>query len=207
MTLPDKLRQAIGQLHTSIEATPLATAMIGGTITREQYGFWLTQMFHLHSAVEDLLAASVGLAAIYDPRTMTRSDALRRDAAALDLDLSDPPCAAVETLICALSQTTSVPPWNLVGVLYVLEGSRMGSLALARPVARALGVDPRPGAGLDYHVEGAADRPRTWQAFRAKLAALPLSTGDEADVIAAAVVTMRQLAEVYSMEVAVAVGA
>lgn len=74
----------------------------------------------------------------------------------------------------------------------------MGSMVLARTLAPALGVDRRPGAGLDYHLDGIATRPREWQRFRAALAALPLGPARQAAVEAAAVATMSGLLGLYA---------
>lgn len=76
----------------------------------------------------------------------------------------------------------------------------MGSMALARPLAKALGVPPHPGAGLDYHLDGVATRPMKWQQFRATLSALPLPEPQRDDVTAAAVEVMRGLCELYANE-------
>lgn len=200
MLLTDQLRQAIAPAHAAIERTPLAAAMFSGTVTRDQYAFWLAQMYHLHSAVERLFAECHELAGIYDPTTMERADLLERDAEALGIDLNDDgPCPAIQTLINAAGAPG--PKWNLIGVLYVLEGSRMGSLALAPRLARALDVPMRPGSGLDYHLDGAADRMKNWPALRGRIAKLPIRPEDEADAVTAAVVTMSLLAELYEMPV------
>lgn len=207
MTLPDRLRAAIAGAHTAIEATPLAAAMIGGTITREAYAGWLSEMHHLHIALEDALADCPQAAGLYQPDEMTRSRLLDRDRAAFGRDAFGTPHEAIGELCERFADWREAAPWRLLGALYVLEGSRMGSMALARPLAKAFDVAPQPGAGLDYHLEGIATRPQKWQQFRAALAGLPLSDAQQADVCSAAVTVMVGLCELYSAADAVPVAA
>jgi heme oxygenase len=197
MTLADQLRAAIRSHHDAIEETPLAVAMIRGTVTRDAYADWLGQMRHLHAGLEQTLADCAAVAAVYSPVEMTRSGMLERDMAVFGATEA-PPWEPVARLTERFAEWRVAAPWKLIGVLYVLEGSRMGSMALLRPLAGAFGISPRPGVGLDYHLDGIATRPQKWQQFRAVLSTLPLTESQRADVTAAAVETMRALCELYT---------
>jgi len=201
MLLPDMLRQSIASLHTSIEATPLACVMINGTITKSAYSQWLYQMMSIHHHLEQALTSTTMLGELYDPNTMNRSEILKQDAEALQLEIDETSHAAVEAFGATLHDWSSESPWKLLGVLYVLEGSRMGSLALVRPLSKALGVALQKGTGIDYHLDGAAQRPQIWQAFRAKLAQFPLSTEQREDVQSASCHTMSVLHDMYATTV------
>lgn len=198
MSLPDMLRQSIASLHTSIEATPLACVMINGTIAKPAYSQWLYQMLSIHQNLEQALTSTNALDGLYDPTTMSRSDILKQDAEALQLELDETCYLAVEEFGATLHDWSAESPWKLLGVLYVLEGSRMGSLALVRPLSKALGVALQKGTGIDYHLDGAAQRPQIWQAFRAKLAQFPLSAEQQFDVQSAACHTMSVLHDMYA---------
>jgi heme oxygenase len=198
VTLPDRLRAAIAATHTSIEQTPLAAAMIGGTISRDEYADWLTSFAHLHAELESALADCPPAAGVYRPADMARTPLLARDRQHFPLDPLDrvPPVAA--ELADHFGEWKATAPHKLLGALYVLEGSRMGSMALVRPLALAFGLTPQPGVGLDYHLDGIAARPQRWAEFRAVLAAVPLTDDQQADVCEAAVAVMKGLCELYS---------
>lgn len=198
MLLPDKIRQAISSLHTEIEATPLAKEMLAGTISRSAYACWIVEMYRVHAALERALAGAPEQAAVFDPATMARSGLLLSDAGALGLTAPESGHATVDQVVTHLDRLAREEPWGLVGALYVLEGSRMGSLALIGPLARALGARPNPGAGLDYHLDGATERPRRWRAFREEVGRLAVSADQEEAIVGAAVFVMRALVAMYS---------
>ncbi|MEO7635673.1 MAG: biliverdin-producing heme oxygenase [Sphingomicrobium sp.] len=94
---------------------------------REDYGCFLRSLAVAFVPVEAALAAG-GIARLVSGWSATvRSDALRRDLD--DLSLALPPFA--------LSPAFSTVP-ELLGALYVLEGSRLGGTMLARSVAPGL---------------------------------------------------------------------
>jgi heme oxygenase len=202
MTLPDQIRSALAADHAAVEATPFARAMVSGRIAPADYAAGLAGLYHLHAALEGGLGEAAGrcpeVAAVYDPDRMARSPLAARDLAALGAPPAGEPGPAVARLARRFADWAAGAPWALLGPLYVLEGSRMGSMVLVRSLAPALGVDRRPGAGLDYHLDGIATRPQDWQVFRAALAGLPLTPAQRADVLAAAVATMGGLLELYA---------
>ncbi|WP_439627320.1 biliverdin-producing heme oxygenase [Gemmata sp.] len=202
MTLPDRIRQAIATDHTAIEDTPFARAMTMGAIDRDAYADGLRELYHLHAAVEAALGIAAAecreVAALFHPGHMTRSTLIAADLVALGSLPAVEPGAAVAAFAGELAGWAADRPWALLGPLYVLEGSRMGSMVLVRSLAPALRVDRRPGAGLDYHLDGIPTRPQEWQRFRAALAAAPLTDEQQADALAAAVATMRTLVALYA---------
>jgi heme oxygenase len=196
MSLPDRLRAVIADSHTAIENTAAAKAMISGTVDRDTYVALMAEMGRLHAAFEERIADQ--FPGLYDAAAMARADVISRDLVALG-DYGSAAATGNE-LFDAWTST----PWKLIGVLYVLEGSRMGSMALVRPVARALGVDVRPGVGVDYHLDGMATRPMVWAQFKARLAAYPFTPAQQDDIAAAAVETMHVLQGLYAAVTATA---
>lgn len=197
MTLPDRVRQLLGPTHAAIEQTDFARALVAGTIDRPAYCRGLAQLAHLHAALEDAFAGRPEFAPLYRPADMARTDAIACDLAALG-GFPDDPTEPTERACGAIREWAASSPWKLVGALYVLEGSRMGSMALVRPLSKALGVEVRPGTGLDYHLAGMPTRPQTWGQFRGTLAGLPLTADQQADVCAGAAETMDGLFALYS---------
>lgn len=200
-TLPDRVRAAIAPAHVAVERTAFAKGMVTGTVSRTEYVAGLRQLAHLHAALEDCLAAAASphVNALYDPARMARAPQLAADLAALaEDDEAVDPAEPVARLAESLRGWADRAPHALVGALYVLEGSRMGSMLLARSLTRALGVEPRPGHGLDYHLDGIATRPADWKAFKATLAGLPLTEAERDEVVHAATVTMDALVALYA---------
>jgi heme oxygenase len=202
MTLPDRIRQAIAPAHMRIEQTQFAQQMANGQMRRDVYAFGLRHLQTLHHGLEELFISTAEswplLASLYNSGTMDRTEAIQRDLAALNEDTSPLGHERIEQFLDQARQWSERSPWAIVGVLYVIEGSRMGSMVLTRSLAKAFQIEPRPGIGLDYHVEGMQTRPVDWQKFKAALLSLPLSSEQADDVCQAAISTMDALVELYS---------
>jgi heme oxygenase len=207
MTLPDMIRQTIAASHASIEETPAAKGMIGATIGREAYCRLLAQLSFIHRTLETQLSGRPELADLYNSAEMKRSHVIDRDLANLDFEADDSVLDPTSHLMLLFRQWGEVAPWMLIGPLYVLEGSRMGSMALVRPVAKALGLEVRPNVGVDYHLDGMATRPQVWMQFKAKLAATALSDAQKENICRAAAVTMTALHGLYSAKAPATVAA
>lgn len=195
--LADRIRAEMAVIHAQIDSSPMAAALVSGQIDREAYGLLLGAMFDLHSAFEEALDAARVLPEMYKAPSFFRADDIQRDLIALGIGEIEPTPETVADMIEAIREWPAVSPWKLLGALYVFEGSRMGSLFMAKSLARAFDLTPAPGAGLDYHLAGAATRPQTWMGFRQSINALQLNEADAADVLAGAVETMTALNEVY----------
>lgn len=195
--LADRIRAEMAVIHAQIDRSPMAAALVSGQIDREAYGLLLGAMFDLHSAFEEALDAARVLPEMYKAPSFFRADDIQRDLIALGIGEIEPTPETVADMIEAIREWPAVSPWKLLGALYVFEGSRMGSLVMAKSLARAFDLTPAPGAGLDYHLAGAATRPQTWMGFRQSINALQLNEADAADVLAGAVETMTALNEVY----------
>lgn len=202
MTLADRLRAALAPAHDVVERTPFAVAMAGGRLSRAEYATGLGPLARLHAALEAALSPnrdSPVVAAVYDPARMARSPLLAADLAVLGEPAAVPAAdAVIDELARRLGEWGRATPWALVGPLYVVEGSRMGSMLLARSLSAGFGVKPEPGVGLDYHVAGMATRPADWQRFKAAVNALPLTPAEADDVVAAATATMDALVAMYA---------
>ena len=198
MTLPDQLKQATAATQAALEETPAAKALARGEFDRDGYANLLGQMGRLHASLETALAHKPDYATLYRPADMARAGAIGRDLAALDCEPPARLCDAVTNLIGLFRQWGEQSPWMLIGALYVVEGSRLPSLDSVRTVAEALGVEVRPGAGVDYHLDGIAARPMVWQQFKAILASVPFSEAQKENICRAATVTAQGLHGLYA---------
>jgi heme oxygenase len=189
MEILSALRQATDSLHTQIEQLPLSQAMLAGQVARDQYVSLLKSLYHVHAAAEERLATTPVVAAVWPP-TPSRAAAVIRDLAAFGVEPGDAPESVGEWV----SQIDAVGhPAAWAGVGYVLEGSRLGSRVLARPLARSLSVEPRLGVGLDYHLDTGPDPIGTWRQVQNALSGLDNSSDARAAMIAAAGITFKIL--------------
>lgn len=199
-TVADRIRAAIAPAHVAVEQTAFARGMTQGTLTRAAYCDGLRQLLALHESLEAALAAADSplVASVYDADRMTRASIAARDLDALGhpADVADPVAPAIAELAGRFAEWVARPA-ALIGALYVLEGSKMGSMILAKSLGRCLDVN-RGEVGLDYHLDGVAGRGADWKRFRAAVAELPLSEAGQADAVAGATQTMDALVATYA---------
>lgn len=199
MSIAHRIRVALQETHVRLEGTPLAAELVRGSISRAAYVRLLKQLLPLHVAFERAAALNPCLPGLFIPSVMCREDALRRDLDALSAE-NEPE----DSIDWAQGLTPHLAEWKdswaLAGPLYVLEGSRMGSMMIAGALARALGVPVQPGTGLDYHLEGSAERPHVWRRFKEALDAVAPSGAAADEIVEAAVVTMDAMLHLYETE-------
>lgn len=199
MAASDRLRLAIAHTHRVIEATPLATALATGSLSRHAYGALASQMWHLHRLLEPIFDAAgcewPALAALWQPS--------RKRLGVLDADLrvlGMIPRPAVSSVIAEvagdIAAGAATRPWSVVGAIYVLEGSRLGSTIVGRALADGWGVTLSPGAGLDYHLPPPAG---WWKATVQALDGLPLDAYALTDACEVATALMGGLLTLYTV--------
>lgn len=198
MQLCQRLAAAIGDRHRQIEQTRLARDMIEGRVDRQTYLMLLSQLHHIHAALEAALDSTLD-AWPSMPEVERRSATARRDLETLGQAVPRPPLPTTKALIGCLEEWARMSTPALLGVLYVLEGSRMGSMGLASPLAAALNVPTDPRCGLDYHLDGMAERPMLWRQFKEHLNALSLPPPQQMVVLAGAAIAMRSLCDLYDL--------
>lgn len=197
MDIMGQLRLAIDQTHQDIENLPYSRALLAGQLHRPAYLVSLGQLYHLHLNLECELGCHPQLLSVYRPGVMARGHLIERDLAALG-GQAGRPAAQTTRLITRFRAWSEEAPCALLGALYVFEGSRLGSLVLARSLARSLGVPAEPWRGLDYHIDAASERPRLWGEFKTAMNAVMLSDADRREVVDAAAATMSGLYDLYA---------
>ena len=203
MSTMQRVREAISQSHDAIEQTDFAKSLLDGRITRPAYGVYLNQLWHIHHALEKSMAECPLVASFLSP-AMMRTATLVKDAAvmgqAIDASSRLPRTRDIESTIFKWFVES---PFALLGCLYILEGSRMGSLMIAKPLAKSLHLSEttidQTIAGIEYHMEGAADTPRRVRQLKADIDALNLSSADELQLSDGACVFMSLLKQLYDV--------
>jgi heme oxygenase len=192
MSAIDDLRSATRALHDALEAYPYAARVLDGTVPLSQYATFLRALEVVHQAVEDVAGSSD------DPRVTALWSASERATPALERDLAhlsslgySAPAAPPPSLALAgeIRRLAASDPSALAGVLYVLEGSKMGGLVQSAALAK---VPVLRNAGRDYlSAEGA----RTRAAFRGFVTRLnDVLAGGTSGAVQGAVITFRGFA-------------
>ncbi|XZE19251.1 biliverdin-producing heme oxygenase [Pirellulaceae bacterium SH449] len=197
MSVMNLVRSAISASHHQIEQTPFSTGMMDGRITKEDYSRGLSQLWHIHKALESSVQ-TCSQAAEFFTDEMIRTDTIARDLKAFGFQVDSfdvlPETALITEKINAWGATV---PHALLGCIYILEGSRMGSLVIAKPLGRTLGLTAGEVSGLEYHLEGAAQTPARLREFKARVDSAGLDDQAEADLIEGAVQFMDMLNTLY----------
>ncbi len=163
-----RLRDETAELHKQAETKPMQGALVRGMVTREQYGAWLGQMWAMHRELDGALRTA---AAKSDPirRVVTaeqyQEPYLREDLAFFGIDPatvnSTKGTAAFAARVHAIGAAT---PLDVLGVHYVLEGSKNGNRYIVRAVRKGLGLEA--GRGDRYLDTYGEAQPAKWAAFK-----------------------------------------
>lgn len=151
MSLHLRLRTDTRDAHDRIEA---AFDLAASLASRAAYAGLLRRLHAFHRAFE--AAAGPHLAGTAVGRHLGREALLRRDLAALGTEPdADGPGLAYPGRPEA------------IGAAYVVEGSMLGGVVIAREVERSLGLGP--GTGNAFFAGHGRDTARTWKAFCAEI--------------------------------------
>lgn len=189
-----KIRDLIRPLHDEVEATPIARAILEQRITREQYIRLLVEKRPLHLVLDEAIFETPQLAPLCR-EDMRRLPGLDRDLRALGGERRSPSRAALAA--AAEIARDRGDPCALLGALYVVEGSRLGSCFLVHGLAAALSLPVEPGGGLDYHREGMEEAFPRFAAFKRALNDAYAGFEERAAIMAGACRAMALMGRVY----------
>ena len=197
MKLMEQIRAAISESHVAIEKTDFSKAMLSEYIHPMDYARGITQLWYVHNALESGIAKNADLESFFTP-DMVRTPTIIRDLSALGYRL-DSMDALLETrtIVATLQSWSKDLPLALLGCIYILEGSRMGSLVIARFLSKALGNQPGSSLGIEYHTEGASATPMRVRNLKEQIERAELSQSQADAVKLGAVEFMSLLNEMY----------
>jgi heme oxygenase (biliverdin-IX-beta and delta-forming) len=158
-----RLRHATADIHENLHQHPAFTRLMAGILTMPEYSALLGRLYGFHWPLEISLRAVSGRqlgepVGPIDPAT--RKTALLLHADLLHLGVSQPEIDAIP-LCDALPAIAS--PEEVVGCLYVIEGSGLGGKVMARKLDRLLGAHDR--AGRQFLMGQAEADPLHWPLF------------------------------------------
>ncbi|MGB5301658.1 MAG: biliverdin-producing heme oxygenase [Gemmatimonadota bacterium] len=164
----ENLKEATAEQHRDAERRQLQRELVRGQLAPETYAAWLGQMFLVHEALWESIAAQrpdharLGAIVLDDGLHVGH---LRADLAAFGLDADDvAPLPSTQRAIQAIEQASESDPLSLLGYNYVLEGSMNGNQYIARALQQAPGISAM--SYLDPY--GVEQRP-SWQAYRERM--------------------------------------
>ncbi len=158
LTLRQRLRTQTAFAHDQLERSPLLAALSSGSIDRQRYAQYLRRMEVFHHALDDALWHQ--LPPGYPHAGLNQRAALARDLAALNTPPAHLPAALARAARALVGSHAAA--W---GMLYVLEGARLGSQVLLKRNANNQTVQQ-----ANAFIRGDAEATgRMWLAFCAAL--------------------------------------
>lgn len=172
---PDLLRQtlraATHDIHERLHRHPALAAVQAGDIDGVAYLRLLARLYGFHIGFER--------AARIQPE---RSVWLEKDLVALGISPEQ-----LATLPLCRGFPTLAPPEALLGALYVVEGSALGGVALARGLDGLIGVGVLD--GRRFFAGHQSETGSAWRAYLASLSGAPHTADQQATIIATATAT------------------
>ncbi len=169
MNLMNAIRAAIADSHEAIEQTGFSKGMMEGWLSRRDYACGLKQLWLVHSVLEEAIVDQTQVTAFFTPE-MIRSQAIQEDIVDLGFDLdSFEMLAETKNILDFILDQKTGSPLGLLGCLYILEGSRMGSLVIVGPLRRTLDIPLETTRGLQYHLQDAQNTPSRVRALKEKM--------------------------------------
>lgn len=164
-----RLREAVWPAHQRLEqASPMA-AVVQGTATKQEYAAALAALYGVVEPLEQNIQRFLDAQYPGEPALAPYSTGHWRRSALLEQDLrqlleSSSPMADVP--FCdSLPRISTLD--QALGMLYVLEGSRLGGQVIAESVQRHLGLDSATGCA--YFSGNGQDPLPVWRHFKSLL--------------------------------------
>jgi len=198
--LSELLGQAIQEPHRRVEELPFFKALPAGLLPLESYVGQLRAMAVLHGTLErELQELGDGAIRAFLAGRPSRLVHVRQDLGALDsLSVPDIPAALPPvTQLAAWIRLLRVDrPTDLLGVMYVLEGTTLGNTQHLPEVLRAFGE--RDSGIAHYYAGYGPETVRRWRDFCAFLDHFPLDGEGRARVVRTALDCFRPLEALFS---------
>ncbi|XZE34413.1 biliverdin-producing heme oxygenase [Pirellulaceae bacterium SH501] len=197
--LTQTIRATLSELHREIETTPIAAAMMSDFLHPMDYCVLQAQLFHIHKTLEEQIEGQPSVGAFFSS-DMVRTPTIERDLAVWSQSVSDFKVLSPTSRLCVRMRYWGINrPESLLGCVYVLEGSRMGSLIIGKTLGRALGLQANSDAGLAYHLEGAEWTPRRFKGFKDAIDSATWSDDQQESIIEGAADFMSLLLALYKV--------
>ena len=193
-----RLRDETMELHRETEQGPFQRSLMAGKLPLERYAELLHELLHLHVAVEtDLRVLTEDEEAV---RLVLRPYQFQEAQLRKDLHFFDrtPDSAtslsSTARLVAEIKARVTRGPIAILGVHYVLEGSKNGGRFIALAMQRAYGLQS---GGLAYLDPYGDQQQARWTEFKASMESAGMSEAQQDQVVAAARLTFRGIIEIH----------
>ena len=199
-TLMDSLKEAISEQHARMEATPFIAALTDATLPIDSYVGLLRAMAVIHSTLDHELG-QIDSGTIRDVLLdrPSRLVHLRKDLSIFDGQLV-PDIAGAVTQSRRIAERIRLyrveQPTDLLGVLYVLEGTTLGNTVHLSDVLKSVG--DKTAGQAHYYTGYGKETSRCWREFSAAMNALPFDQERCGRLITAALDFFDQLESLFS---------
>ncbi len=183
----EALKTKTAASHRHVEASPLMQPIASRTLTPQSYTHILRKFYGffqpLESAIHQLPTLEHYLP---DLPVRRKSGSILQDLRAIHQE---------NMALAAIPLCSDVPRITQVseglGALYVMEGSTLGGKIISKIVYETLGYTPEHGISF-FNGYGTQTGPK-WKAFQEALVRFTASTGQEEEVVQAAIQTFQKL--------------
>ena len=174
-----RLRAETRPCHDAVEANPFNRALAAGTVTAADTARFLAAMYGVVRPYEARLRAqSAAFGPAWELPRRYRADLILADLPRLGYPATPPDCPALPPLATRA---------QLLGAMYVLEGSTLGGQVIARQLAKA-------GIAAHAYFAGRGDQTGPlWRAFCQQLEAAG-DDEDSAEIVRSAITVFQTLA-------------
>ncbi|HVZ94059.1 MAG TPA: biliverdin-producing heme oxygenase [Phycisphaerales bacterium] len=175
-----RLKNETAELHVAAERSPLQAALVRGVLPREGYAAWLGQMLFVHRALESALASAAKespvVGRVYQDWQNTAPH-VEADLKFFGFDTAGAkPGAGGREMIARIERVRKTNPVALLGMHYVLEGSKNGGKFIAKVVGRVYGLTQDGLRTLDPYGDAQRDR---WAWFKSAMGAETFSPSEQ----------------------------
>lgn len=184
-----QLKHAIWPLHEATESNPAMHKLLDKSISKAGYQQVLARLYGFMAPLEEAVDASLNgarEALRYDPLQPSRLEDLRKDLRYFQMD---------DEAMAKLPRCPNVPALyteaHAMGACYLMEGSRLGGLLLAKSLYDKFGFTPDQ--GITYFASGGEDVKQLWLRFARAITRFVDAGGDCLTIINAAMVGFAQL--------------
>jgi heme oxygenase len=190
MPVMNQLREQTQQLHQQLENHPFNQALLNNCLPITSYRGLLNTLFNLHQLLEQHCThhPHPAIQAVWQA-DLIKTQILAQDIAYLNAQyLTPPPPTPLTTLeflatFNATEPAGTIEPWQLLGTLYVLEGSTLGARVLLPHLQITYGLQQQ---GLLYYHAYGENTLKHWQDFKTRMnTAIQAPTDQQAVLVSA----------------------
>lgn len=195
-TIMERLKSATKPDHDSAEGHRFQAALANGRLKKEQYVQYLEQLYLIHSSLEGKLREKIQ-AGLIPAQVVTEEQMQERfllhDLTYFEVNMENLPILkATAQMIEYIDTISSTEPYALLGMHYVLLGSKHGGKFIAHNISKTYGLQT---IGALYFDPYGSEFMELWLSFKASMNDLSLSQDQEAKILEAAGKTFRSFGE------------